>query len=135
MSIIRSRQQRRQLERDNSKLPSALELVPRAQWPDPNAPLKAVWRSRDFLVQVYVAESPALARLSINRTMLADDRWVDGISWDDLQDIKNQCGFGSHDAVEIYPDARDVVNVANMRHLWILQEKLPFAWRRKGGDK
>jgi hypothetical protein len=33
------------------------------------------------------------------------------------------------DAVEVYPPAGDVVNVANMRHLWVLRDRLPFAWR------
>lgn len=33
-------------------------------------------------------------------------------------------------AVEIYPAERDIVNVANMRHLWVLPERLPFGWRR-----
>lgn len=26
--------------------------------------------------------------------------------------------------------ATDVVNVANMRHIWIMRELLPFAWRK-----
>lgn len=133
MSIITTRQQRRKLERDNAKLPDYLTLIPRIHWPDPMGPQKAVWRSRSFLVQVFDATSPAIARLSVNRTTLRGERWEDGISWDELQAIKNDCGYGIHDAVEVYPDARDVVNVANMRHLWILEEKLPFAWRKKGG--
>jgi hypothetical protein len=61
---------------------------------------------------------------------LEGDRWADNITWDELQALKTQCGYGGHDAVEVYPPTRDVVNVANIRHLWVLAEKLPFAWRK-----
>jgi hypothetical protein len=89
----------------------------------------AVWRSRDYLVQVY-AERPGLHRLSINRSELAaDGGWQDGISWEEIQRIKSECGFGDRDAVEIYPCDGDVVNVANIRHIWVFDEPLDFAWR------
>lgn len=34
------------------------------------------------------------------------------------------------DAGEVFPAESDVVNVANMRHLWLLREPPPFGWRR-----
>lgn len=86
-------------------------------------------RSREFLVQEFEAQAPAVVRLSINRVELAGDRWVDGISWEELQRIKSECGYGQADAVEIYPPKDDEVNVANMRHLWVLRDPLSFAWR------
>src|SRR5690606_15920558 len=89
----------------------------------------AVWRSRDFLVQG-VKEPAGIIRLSICRTNL--DRkgdWTDGITWDQLQRLKSEAGFGDLDAVEVYPAASDVVNVANLRHLWVFPAPLPFAWR------
>jgi hypothetical protein len=91
-----------------------------------------VWRSRNFLVQEYdlQAKYPALVRLSICRTSISGDRWRDGISWDDLQRLKNECGYGGLDAVEIFPADNDVVNVANMRHLWVMAEPVRFAWRK-----
>lgn len=133
MSIVTTRDQRRQLERDNAKLPKHLTIVPRDEWPrvalhDPD--LLAVWRSRTFLVQKFKAPPPALVRLSINRTTLSGDRWNDNITWDELQAIKNEIGFFAQDAVEVYPPMRDVVNVANIRHLWIMAEPLGFAWRK-----
>lgn len=130
MSITITRAQRREMARANAKLPLYLQLVPREQWPDPYAPQLRVWRSRDFLVQEFAAPAPACVRLSVNRTTLAGDRWSDNITWDELQDIKEQCGYRMADAVEVYPQAGDVVNVANMRHLWIMREPLPFAWRK-----
>jgi len=128
-----TRAQRRQLERDNAKLPERLQSIPRDQWPA-NAPptIMRVFRSRDFLVQEYTSTSPhVISRLSICRTTISGNRWKDGITWDELQRIKNEVGYGDADAVEIYPADDDVVNVANMRHLWVLDARIPFAWRNR----
>lgn len=128
--IYATRAQRRQLERENAKLPVKLQELPRHEWPDPTSRQLSVWRSRDYLVQVFPGDgAPVTARLSINRTTLTGNRWDDNIPWDDLQRLKAECGFGSSDAVEVYPADKDVVNVANMRHLWVLTGPLPFAWR------
>lgn len=130
--ITTTREQRRQLERENAKLPPIMTTVPRDTWPA-NADLRlvAVWRSRGFLAQAF-AEPDGITRLSINRTTLnvATGRWIDEIAWDDLQRIKRECGFGQQDAVEVYPADSDVVNVANMRHLWIMPAELPFKWKK-----
>lgn len=133
MSIITTRAQRRELARTNAKLPVSLHEVPRHDWPvahqrDPV--LARVLRSRDFLVQVYHEEGAVEFRLSVLRTTLEGDRWQDGITWDELQRLKAECGFADRDAIEIYPAARDVVNVANIRHLWLMREPVSFAWRR-----
>lgn len=130
MSIQASREQRRQLERDNAKLPKRLQIVPQEQWPlrVPQGVLR-VWRSRDFLVQEYAVPDGAVARLSVCRTSLSGGRWQDGIAWEELQEIKQQTGYGDSYAVEIFPGDADVVNVANMRHLWVLAAPPAFAWR------
>jgi hypothetical protein len=92
-----------------------------------------VWVSRDFLAQLYNLEGEG-ARLSVCRTQLKDDgRWGDGITWDQLQEVKAQCGFGDFWAVEVYPATAAVVDVANMRHLWLVSPlDLPpgIGWRR-----
>ena len=126
-----TRAQRRQLRRDNLKYGDVLRQIPRTEWPDV-FPLRCteVWRSRDYLVQIY-QERDGMERMSVCRTALDGDRWEDGISWDTLQRLKRECGRGDRDAVEIYPADADVINVANMRHLWLMPEPLPFAWRRK----
>ena len=129
--MILSREQRRQLERDNAKLPLALQEVPRDEWPDGNHPQLRVLRSRRFLVQEFPEDDPVLVRLSVNRTTVSGDRWADEISWDELQKIKSECGYRNFDAVEIYPADADVVNVANMRHLWVMRNGLEFAWRHQ----
>lgn len=109
-----------------------LVLIPRAEWPDgvPYHPdRQSVFRDRDFLVQLFI-DGERRVRLSINRTESGTGKrgWADGISWDDLQRIKDQCGFAGHCAVELFPPADKVVNVANMRHLWILKEPPAFMW-------
>jgi len=97
--------------------------------------LLRVYRSRDYLAQIFdeTDKQPGLLRLSINKTDVNIDtrRWKDGISWDDLMRVKDQVGMGHYDAVEIYPAERDVVNVANIRHLWVFTESNPldFIWR------
>lgn len=136
MSWAMNHEQRRaakkHLAAENKKWPE--QLVPWApeDWPSSGPPgLVRVFRSRHFLVQEFKAVAPAIARLSVNRTAIDGKRWVEGVSWDELQAIKKQCGYGDHDAVEVFPRDVDVVNVANMRHLWILDqtEPLRFAWR------
>lgn len=130
-----TREQLRYLDRENAKWPKSLAMIPEDEWPEysrrmTNTPIE-VWRSRDFLVQVF-DESPGSIRMSVNRTDFdrASGRWSENITWDDLQRLKREIGRGHLDAVEIYPADRDVVNVANMRHLWILQDPFPLAWRR-----
>lgn len=53
----------------------------------------------------------------------------------DLQRLKRECGRGDLDAVEVYPRDCDVVNVANMRHLFVFEScLLPYVWRRRNPD-
>ena len=129
-----TREQRRQLARDNAKLPATLTPVPSDQWPDLSYMTKkpcAVRRSRFFLVQSF-DEGNGVNRLSVARAEIdtTTGRWKDGITWDELQDIKRQVGLGEYMAVEIFPADRDVINVANMRHLWVMRDPLPFAWKK-----
>jgi hypothetical protein len=134
VSIVTSRAQRRELERTNAKMPLHLQEVPRDEWPPTmgiaRAAPCATRRSRHFLVQQFTAPGPTLCRLSILRTTLAGDRWQDGITWDEMQRLKNEAGFGDCWAVEVFPADDEVVNVANIRHLWLLPEAPAFAWRR-----
>lgn len=119
------------LRQENKQQPDQLVAVPNTEWPRKEKRLEAVFRSNKFLVQVY-DEDNGIVRLSVCRTEInkAGD-WSDRITWDELQEIKRQCCFGNFDAVEIYPQTSDVVNVANMRHLWVLPNKLDFAWRKQ----
>lgn len=111
-----------------------LRDVPSAEWPSVTGPMPMrVLASRKLLVMVY-AERHAICRLSICRPILGcDGRWVDGLSWDELQEAKWAAGFGDAMAVEVYPPDADVVCVANMRHLFVIEAAAaPFAWRKQG---
>ena len=94
--------------------------------------LKKVFRNRHFAVQIY--QQGEWTRLSVNRTALDIEKntWKGGISWDQLMDIKNKVGFGTCDAIEIYPRDCDVVNLTNMRHLFIVPNgiELSCIWRK-----
>lgn len=132
-----NRRQRRQLQHEQHahvrELPERLTPIPRDEWPTVKPmPLNA-WLSRRYMVQLYDAANatyPALLRLSVNRARL-DARgagWMADISWDELQTIKREIGYGHWYAVEVYPPDANVVNVANMRHLWLLPTPLEIGW-------
>lgn len=134
MNQIITREMRRQLERDNAKLPLQFVAVPPEQWPEKASyrnPPSAVWRNRFFLVQEFneLSALGPVKRLTVVRSVMqSNGRWEDGISWEELQDIKREIGFGNHYAIEIFPRDCDVVNVANMRHLWVLASPLDIGW-------
>lgn len=90
----------------------------------------AVWRSNRFMVQLF-APCHGAQRITVCRTGInvVTGRWLDGITWQEIQNIKRAIGFGERDAVEVYPADVDVVNVANMRHIWLV-DPVAFAWRR-----
>lgn len=124
-----TRNERRLMYAENLKWPETLRLVDRKDWPFNRPPsLIEVWRSRDFLVQVH--DCRPMLRLSICRSHHNGASWFDKITWDELMQLKRECGRGDRDALEVYPADRDVVNVANMRHLWLPPEPVPWAWRK-----
>lgn len=128
-----SREQRRQLAIENAGYPKHLITIPSAQWcpvPWDDSNRTEVWRSCDFLVQIF-AEKHGAERLTICRTRIMGKTWQDGISWDDLQRLKRECGRAKKWAVEIFPAESDIVNVANMRHLWVLPQAPEFSWQRE----
>lgn len=89
-----------------------------------------VYRNNKFLVQIYL-ETGGVLRLSINKTSITKTGdWMDGITWDELQEIKNKLGYKDKEAIEFFPANDDLVNVANIRHLFILPEKLPFGFNK-----
>lgn len=121
------------------KYPEKLTLISRDAYPK-NVPQWAipdgVYVSRHFMVQLFHegnAEYPNLIRLSVNRIRANVKGWIENITWEELQEIKAELGFANKYAIEIYPRAQDVVNVANMRHLWLLETPLSIGWFGKGG--
>jgi hypothetical protein len=89
-----------------------------------------VYKSAQYLVQVFIEEN-GVFRLSINSVKRQGSNWKDGITFDELQAIKSAVGFGDCCAVEVYPEDSELVNDANMRHLWVLPVRPSFAWTSK----
>ena len=131
-----NRQQRRQLQHEQHahvrQLPERLTLIPRDEWPTVTPmPIKA-WLCRRYVVQLYDAANatyPALLRLSVNRSRVSSGGgWKAEITWDELQAIKREIGYGHWYAVEVYPPDANVINVANLRHQWRLPTPLEIGW-------
>lgn len=137
MSRIMNRVQRRAASKhmasESTKYPAHLVLVPKSEYESTQPPGQVmVWRSRDYLVQIFRTESPEVfCRMSVCRTKLDNQGgWQQDIPWEDLQRLKSEVGYGELDAVEVYPADADVINVANMRHLFVMFFPLDFAWRK-----
>ena len=118
---------------ENKKFGEHFQPISREKWHEEaqrKENLCEVWRNRNFCVQIY--DEGNVQRLSINRTSInLKGEWNADISWEELQAIKNAVGFADRTAVEIFPPESDVINVANMRHLWITEQSLSFGWKNK----
>ena len=126
---------RRWMAADAQKYGDAFVEMPVEGVKRPPGLLRAL-RNRRFLVQIYEPEPHQLAqvelRISVNFAVLNDKgEWLDGITWDQLQAIKAALGFADRDAVEVYQRAGKLVNVAAIRHLWVVRKNLSWKW---GGE-
>lgn len=132
-----AREMQKEARRTVLGLPDALTELPRERWPSDSfmhlsgdAERLRVWVSKAMIVQLF--NEFGHERISVSRAAIdAQGRFVDGIAWDELQAVKTAIGFGDRCAVEVYPPDRDVVNVANIRHLWLLAEDPVFMWKDK----
>lgn len=131
-----NRKERRQKQREQhayvKKLPSVMTPIPSSEWPEVQPRPIGAWISRKYLAQLYderSREMPGLMRLSVSRsTVNATGRWMDAITWDELQAIKREIGLGDCWAYEVYPPDFELVNDANLRHLWVTPAPLPIGW-------
>lgn len=103
--------------------------VPKKDWPLTFTPPIKVFKSDKYLVQAY-EEKNGVIRLSVLNAKKdkKTGTWIDGISWDELQKIKSSVGYGDLCAVEVYPEDENIVNIAAIRHLFVLPERPEFAW-------
>ena len=128
-----NRHTRRAMDVQNhARFTDEMRPIPPSEWPAQSLVTPTeVWASRRFLAQIFM-ERHAI-RISVCRTTLGKDgRWQDQITWDDLQRIKREIGRGEQCALEVYPAESDLVNVANMRHLWIpIANPLGIGWHQK----
>jgi len=109
----------------------------------PGVPPVRAMKNQDYIVQVFEDQGEGIytgtsrTRISVQRTgsnahlrrAIRDNR---PIGWDELQWLKLKLGYGDRWFIEIYPPESETVNVANMRHLFLVKsEEVPFAWRSK----
>lgn len=117
----------------NAEVGTAFEPIAKHEWTATDPAPIAAWRNNTFLVQAFAAPNDVI-RLSVNKTSVKGFTkklhpiWSDGITWEELQAIKSELGYGQMWAVECYPPDDQVVNVANMRHLWLLPKPPNFGW-------
>lgn len=126
---------RKYIEKDSRRYPEdKLILVGIPEHLENKKGLLKIYRSRDFLVQVY-EEKHAVVRVSMSRSTIKDNgHWEEGITWNQLMWAKREVGYGDYDAVEVYPKDEDVVDVANIRHLFVIDKPLEFIWRNFEDD-
>lgn len=123
---------------------AAVARARRAQWtplervwgaehhPDAPPGLARAYRNAVYSVQVYRHDTEwgVVDHLMVRRH---DDTPVR--SWADMQRIKNEVAGAGRTAIEVFPPDAELVDQANMYHLWILPEgfRLPFGlgdmWR------
>lgn len=125
-----TKEMRRKLRSDNKRRPATLTPIPKERWPEgpSSVPRLEIWESKSFIVQLFF--ECGVERMSVNRTMVKmNGDWEDGITWDELMECKRQIGRGDTYAIEVYPRDKEIVDVANLRHLWLMPEPLPYGWR------
>jgi len=76
--------------------------------------LLAAWSNNHVAAQLFRVRGIEAFRLSIRRFDEVP------LTWDEVQDAKNKTIGADAMAIEIYPPADELVDVANMRHLWML---------------
>lgn len=77
-------------------------------------PALGAWTSEDFIAGVF--RQAGVWRLSVARADGSDNP----LSWEELMQVKRDCGFGDQDALEVYPRDDDVFNSGNIRHLYFV---------------
>jgi hypothetical protein len=87
----------------------------------------AAWGSEDYTVQCFYV-GDGIIRLAINRSqmILSPRYFADGITWEQLIGITRAIGYGDRWGVELYPPKRHVLNVMNVRHLWLFLNDPPL---------
>lgn len=113
-----------------------LKQLPREHWQETPPDLLDVWVNERYVVFIRTPPSQeaidagVMAWLTVRSVAKVNGMWYDRIPWDELQDLKNQAGFDRYDAIEIFPAERDRLQ-CEMRQLYVLGFKLPFAWRHQ----
>lgn len=86
--------------------------------------LREVWRSKKFTVMVW--NVPAGTKISVQRNEWnpTTRRYADGITWDEIMEIKRDIGLGESTGIEFFPADSEVINIANVRHIWFISDEI-----------
>lgn len=106
--------------------PISLTRLHESRWPRVKTSYRplTLWINRTHQATLWLQPDGQLV-LSIARR---DGR--SGISWNTMQSIKTATGFGTWQAVEIFPPETELVYKANVRHLWLSHEPKAIGWHR-----
>lgn len=98
-------------------------------------PPRIYFVSRDYQVAVFLDQGqegwPDMWHLSLKRR---DREPIDSDRWRTFQKIKNTIVGPTHEAVELYPSEKRLVDTANQYHLWVLTDPdivFPFGFMER----
>ena len=142
----RVREWNKLMEPQRRRLPQQWGRVPERLWPDharvmPSTGAVCVDLHVSVVADLMVTEwrrPDGTTWLAVNRLVVTDVKpdgkclFGEGITWDELMECKRQAGHGDRWAVEVHPPDSQIVNAANMRHLWLLDEAPPYGWSDEG---
>jgi hypothetical protein len=88
--------------------------------------MEAVYTNGEYYVEKWHCHPDHSAdyRLAIKR---ADKKPIH--SWSVLQRIKNEIMGPERIAIEVYPKESELVDTANIYHLWVMWELVEFPWK------
>ena len=117
---------------NNRKYTDKFVEIPREELDDKSFPPKRACRNNRYMAYLYEDYTNGYLRLCVQRTTINDDgTYEDGISWDKIQEIKRLVGFGDWWGLEVFPADDHLINVSNIRHIWLFKERPSFAWNNK----
>lgn len=98
----------------------------------PAAPegMTMAWRNDQYSVQ-------RIERHGLEVLMIRRHDGGKHFPWPHLQAIKDELAGKNREAVQVFPRQRDIVDAANMAHLWLVPEgeQLPYTFARLRGDQ
>lgn len=90
------------------------------------AEITEVYRNSVFCVLKRVVETPQGPITHLGISSLSGER----PTWPEAQRIKDEIAGPTATAVEVYPPRNEIVDEADMYHLWVLPHALPFSLAR-----
>ena len=82
--------------------------------------VKEIYRNKQFLVIIFACGNGLKITVSRNEYDYKTKRQKGNISWDELQQIKNDIGYSEHTFVEFFPKESELIDIDSVRHLWLV---------------